>query len=132
MFSFFRSWAKGNSSLLMLFSLLLSIICWRKENHWCTISKTNHKILHVHRSETRKFLSTDYTFIQHWRTENYVAIIEHLLTKINELSCFQSDSEKTLLLHIFYNTLWLANTTLSLRVPWSMNESVPQYPIPDS
>ena len=41
--------------------------------------------------------------------------------KFNELSCFQSDSEKTLLLHIFYNILWLANITLSLRVPWSMN-----------
>lgn len=135
MFSFFRSWAKGNSSLPMLFSLLLSKICLRKENHWrCVISKTNRKILHVHRSETGKFLSTYEMFIQHWRTENYLAIIPHLLTKIQwaELFFNQIVRKFWLLLHVFYNIFWLAKKTVSLQDPWSMNESVPQYPIPDS
>ena len=47
-------------------------------------------------------------------------------------AAFQSESEKTLLLHVFYNIFWLAKKTVSLQEPWSMNESVPQYPIPDS
>lgn len=107
MFSFFRSWAKGNSSLPMLFSLLLSKICQRKENHWrCVISKTNRKILHVHRSETGKFLSTYEMFIQHWRTENYLAIIPHLLTKIQWAELFFNQIVRKLSYYMYFTTFF--------------------------
>ena len=49
-------------------------------------------------------------FIQHWRTENYLAIIPHLLTKIQwaELFFNQIVRKFWLLLHVFYNIFWLA------------------------